>query len=288
MNEIMNENYELFGIDKKATLKDLKKAKKETMLTLHPDKHFGEEKKYTELFKKIDPAYERIKIRLEEKKGKKVPEKKKNPFSIPTTKDEWFAQKVLNPNKLKMSDSGDLVTSMEPGATVIPLEPEVASSVEYIHKQLSKRNEQCKEAEKAYTTAKRNLIIAMNTYKNGESTEYNLIEANKEVHNSECKLNSIMKEPRYVDEVYGLHGYELWIDMKYDKTKIPEPVVTGIYTNLPWKYFWMEKPLERIPVVQEEETEESPQEGGKREKTQEEKDRARKWAIINARRAKHG
>lgn len=212
--------------------------------------------------------------------------------SVPTTKEEWLRQKVSAPTTLRMSEEGDLVTSMEPAATVIPLQSEVLAEgegelgIHYIHMKLQERSEKRIQAEKIYIEARRNLIDVLQSYKNNTSSIDNVIEANKEVHNAECKLNQIRKGIREVVKIEGMKGFELHEDTPYDVTKIPEPVLAGRYTTFPLNYFWMEKPaVEEVPVEEEEEPPQ--QEGGKREKTQEEKDRARKWAIINARRKHH-
>jgi Na+-transporting NADH:ubiquinone oxidoreductase subunit NqrF len=103
----MNSNYELFKLKKPTTQANLDAAKKQIQLKLHPDKHPGEENIYTEEFKKIEPAYERIKESLiskpqpEEKWQEtffKKKEFKKKEVKYPTTKEEWLEQKLMNPN----------------------------------------------------------------------------------------------------------------------------------------------------------------------------------------------
>jgi len=199
-----------------------------------------------------------------------------------TTKEEWFEAKLKYPTKYSVSPQGDLITSSDPGASTIELIPQVPASVDFIQDKLDSRNEKRLEAESRYTTAKRALFDITKQYKAKAKTLSDVLNANQEVHNAECILNSITKDPRYIKKLEGLMGKELY-DNPYDASKIAEPVLAGAYTPFPWSFFWMDKPEEKIP--EEPLEDEPPQEGGtKKEKTPEEK--ARIWAIIRAKMAK--
>jgi len=201
-----------------------------------------------------------------------------------TTKEEWFEAKLKYPTKYTVSLHGDMVTSSDPGATTIELIPQVPASTEFIQDKLDARNQKRLEAEIRYTTAKRALFEITKQYKAAAKTLADVINANQEVHNAECMLNSITKDPRYITKLEGLMGKELY-DNPYDASKIAEPVLAGMYSSFPWSFFWMDKPEEKIPEDEPPEDEEQPQEGGKKEKTPEEK--ARIWAIIRAKMAKN-
>ena len=213
--------------------------------------------------------------------------KSKKPINpVPTTTEEWFTQKVKTPKSLTMTLDGNLSTTADHKATGIDYEPKVPASIEYIQGQLKLRNEQRIEKEGEYTITKRNLVEVMKEYKAGLRTIDDVIKANQEVHIAECNLNGNTKEPRYIEKIEGITGKELYVDSPYDTSKIAESVITAKYSTLPYTFFWMDKPQERIPV-EDEEQEEQPQEGqqkGGREKTSEEK--ARIWAIIRAKKAK--
>lgn len=200
-----------------------------------------------------------------------------------TTKEEWFEEKIKYPTKYTLSPQGDLVTSSDPGATTIELIPQVLASVEFIQDKLDTRSQKRLEAETRYTTAKRSLFEVTKQYKAQSKTLADVLNANQEVHNAECILNGITKDPRYIKKLEGLMGKELY-DNPYDATKIAEPVLAGVYSSFPWSFFWMDKPEEKIPEEPLEDEEPLQEGGAKKEKTSEEK--ARIWAIIRAKMAK--
>ena len=199
-----------------------------------------------------------------------------------TTKEEWFEAKLKNPKQFALSPQGDMVTSSDPGATTIELIPQVPASIEFILDKLDSRNQKRLEAETRYTTAKRDLFSITKEYRAKTKSLADVLNANQEVHNAECILNSITKDPRYLITIEGLMGKELFDD-QYDTSKIPEPVTSGSYSPFPWSFFWMDKQEEKIPEEPVED-EGQPQQGGKKEKTPEEKARIR--AIIRAKMAK--
>jgi len=292
----MNTNYELFALKKPTTIKKLDKAKKDKQLAFHPDKHPGEEEEYTELFKTIEPAYERIKSAIqpraqpaeERSQGQKPQQPKEQPKEAETV-DDWFRQKVRFPTKYTMTPEGDLIT---PSGRVFELNPKVLATPEYIKQQFDNRNQKRKEAEQDYITAKRELHDIIQTYKNSSRTDTDaaiVMIANQKVHDAECVLNNITKENMNIILVEGLRENELNIDDPYNTSKIADPVIAGEYATFNWKYFYMDKPQETVPEQIPEDDTTSNQQGGeqgemKKEKTPEEK--ARIWAIIRAKKAK--
>ena len=205
----------------------------------------------------------------------------------PTTKEEWLEQKLKNPSKYGMTATGDL-ESYDGGIT-IELIPKVPASVEYITEKFAVRQRELEGAQMAYTQAKRVLYELIQGYNSSgkNTTDSSLIMiANQKVRDAECLLSALTKEPRSAVQLRDLIGRDLQIEDNYDTTKIADPVISGVYTSFHWENFWMDKPVEKIPELVPEE--QAPLEGGgdqpKREKTDEEKAKARKWAIINARR----
>jgi len=280
----MNSNYELFELKKPTTQAKLDVAKKATSLKLHPDKHPGEEAEYTEEFKKIEPAYERIKEALKTSNPPKT-QVKKEPPKQPKTKEEWLEQKLKFPNKYGMTAQGDL-ESYDGGVT-IELIPKVPASAEYIKQQFVKKSEERSQAQQAYTEAKRELyqlVQGFNVSGKNTTDASVIMNANQKVHDAECVLNSLTKDPRRAELIEGLKIRDLNLDNSYEVSKIADPVITGVYTTFHWNLFWMDKPQERIPEQVPEEEVPPPQAGGKREKTKEEK--ARIWAIIRAKKAR--
>jgi hypothetical protein len=298
----MNTNYELFGLKKPTTLQKLEKAKKEVQLSLHPDKHPEEVKEYTEKFKTIGPAYERIKGAIEGGPGpgpaprapqapKVIPKvvQRANPKGKPKepkTIDEYYIEKNKFPKLFTMTPEGNLIT---PRGLVFELNPEVPATAEHINKQFTDRKVKIVEAEKDLVTAKKELNEIYIGYKNSINTKSDVINANRNVFDKASILSRISKGDKVTGIIEGLQEKDLHSDNPYGRTKIAEPVLTTFYTAFNWKYFWMDKPQEIEAVDTEEEGEgqegQEDQEGGsKREKTPEEK--ARIWAIIRAKKAK--
>jgi hypothetical protein len=204
----------------------------------------------------------------------------------PKTKEEWLEQKLKNPNKYGMTATGDL-ESYDGGLT-IELIPKVPASVEYIKQQFAKKSEERSQAQQAYTEAKRELyqlIQGFNASGKNTTDASVIMNANQKVHDAECILNSLTKDPRQTERLVDLKGRDLQIDNPYDVSKIADPVITGTYTSFHWNLFWMTKPQEQIQEqIPEEEAAPPQMQGGKREKTATEK--ARIWAIIRAKRAR--
>jgi hypothetical protein len=278
----MNSNYELFSLKKPTTLKKLETARKVVALATHPDKHSteGPEKieEYTEKFKMIEPAFERIKESIKEQKP---PKKMKGP----KTKDEWFIEKNKFPNDYTMTPNGDLST---PNGMVIELIPKVPASVEYMNENFAARQNELQEAQATYTQAKRELYELIQGYNASgkNTTDASLIMiANQKVHDAECIITELTKEPRSLVILQDIKGRDLHLDNFYDTSKLADDVVSGVYTTFHWNKFWMDKSEEKVPDLVPEEI---PLQGGgdkpKKEKSEDEKARARKWAIINARR----
>jgi hypothetical protein len=203
----------------------------------------------------------------------------------PKTKEEWLEQKLKNPNKYGMTAQGDL-ESYDGGVT-IELIPKVPASVEHIKQIFAKKTEERISAQQAYTEAKKalhELVQGFNASGKNSTDASVIINANQKVHDAECVLNSLTKDPRRSERLFDLKGRDLQIGNTHDVAKIADPVITGIYTTFHWDSFWMDKPRELIQEQVPEETAPEKQQGGKREKTPEEK--ARIWAIIRAKRAK--
>jgi hypothetical protein len=202
----------------------------------------------------------------------------------PKTKEEWLEQKLKNPNKYGMTAQGDL-ESYDGGVT-IELIPKVPASVEHIKGLFVKKTEERIRAQMDYTEAKKALYELIQGYNSsGKNTTDAavIMNANQKVHDAECVLNNLTKDPRTTERLFDLKGKDLQVLNPYDVSKIPDPVIAGVYTTFHWNLFWMDKPRE---LIEEQVPEETPvkQEGGKREKTPEE--RARIWAIIRAKRAR--
>lgn len=285
----MNSNYELFSLKKPTTLKKLEQAKKVLILQEQPDKNQteGPEKieEYTEKFKSIEPAYERIKESIKSEPKPKVKKSEtKEEMKDPRTKEEWLLQKSAFPNKYTMTPNGDLSTSR---GMVIELIPKVPASVEYINKQFASNKTELEAAQKSYTEAKRILYELIQGYNasSKNSTDSSLVMiANQKVRDAECLISALTKEPRSAVILERLVGRDLQINNNHDVARIADPVVSGVYTTFHWKNFWMDKSDEKIPELV---PDQEPLEGGakpKKEKTEEQKAAARKWAIINARR----
>jgi hypothetical protein len=204
----------------------------------------------------------------------------------PKTKEEWLEQKLKNPNKYGMTAQGDL-ESYDGGLT-IELIPKVPASVEYIKEQFAKKTEERAQAQQAYTQAKNELyqlVQGFNASGKNTTDASVIMNANQKVHDAECILNSLTKDPRRTERLVDLKGRDLQIDNPYDVSKIADPVITGMYTTFHWNLFWMTKPQELIQEqIPAEEASPQPMQGGKREKTADEK--ARIWAIIRAKRAR--
>jgi len=291
----MNTNYELFALTKPTTLRQLDKAKKQKQLAFHPDKHPGEEEEYTARFKTIGPAYNRIKAAIQQKdaptapRAPPKPQQPKEGPKEPENIDEWFKQKVKYPTKYTMTPEGDLQT---PSGKVFELNPQVSASAEYIKSKFDARNQKRKEAEEAYVIAKRELFEIIQSYRSSAKTNTDasiVMIANQKVHDAECILNSIAKEPREIDLLEGLRNNQLYSEDSYNTAKIAEPVIAGTYTTFHWNNFFMDKPQEPIPDEAPEEEEDEGQQGGEQPKTKKEKtpeEKARIWAIIRAKKAK--
>jgi len=209
---------------------------------------------------------------------------KKAPVQLIKTKEEWLEQKLKNPNKYGMTAQGDLASY--DGGVTIELIPKVPASVEHIKGLFAKKTEERISAQQAYTEAKKalyELVQGFNVSGKNTTDASVIMNANQRVHDAECVLNNLTKDPRRTEKLFDLKGRDLQINNTHDVAKIADPVISGIYTTFHWNLFWMDKPRE---LIQEQVPEEMPakQEGGKREKTPEEK--ARIWAIIRAKRAR--
>ena len=203
----------------------------------------------------------------------------------PKTKEMWLEQKLKNPNKYGMTATGDL-ESYDGGLT-IELVPKVPASVEYIKQEFAKKTQERAQAQQAYTEAKRELyqlIQGFNTSGKNTTDASVIMNANQRVHDAECILNSLTKDPRQTERLVDLKGRDLQIDNPYDVSKIADPVISGSYTTFHWNLFWMDKPQEQLQQIPVEEAPAPAMQGGKREKTAAEK--ARIWAIIRAKRAR--
>jgi hypothetical protein len=160
----------------------------------------------------------------------------------PTDVEEWLKAKVLFPKQFGVNEQGDLLAPPIQDAdrvTTIPIVPKVPATLEYINTYFTKRKESLQEPEEIYTKAKRNLRVVMEEYKKGLVPVSDVIDANRNVQDAECKLNSLAKLPRFIrDLTETLEERDLTLQ-HYDVRKMAEPVFQAMYTTIPWDAFWM-------------------------------------------------
>ena len=183
----------------------------------------------------------------------------------PKTIEEWAKARELYPTLFGYTQDGDLqIGPVKPTdqMKVIALPVYVRSSKEYIDKLLSERAEEIKAPEEEYTQAKRALQKAMEVYNLSEKSEADISEilnANQEVYDKECILNSKVKMPRHITHETKIKESMLTLRLE-DKKNVADIVLNVNYTYLPMQYFWMPKSEEK--EEQEEQEQDIPQEGG--------------------------
>jgi hypothetical protein len=164
----------------------------------------------------------------------------------PRTVDEWIKAKVAQNGKFSdyftVNQDGDLTSpAFKDGdaPSVIELTPEVPASKEYIQTFFKKRREDLRESEEVYTSAKRHLHSVMGAYKAGQATIADVLGANQDVHDAECKVSEKAKFPRNSNELTGTLVESDLSFQRYEARPIAERVYSVEYTTFPWKAFWM-------------------------------------------------
>jgi len=203
----------------------------------------------------------------------------------PRTVDEWLVAKGKFPSEFTVNQDGDLVSpAIQDGtaSSVIELKPEVPASKEHVRTFFTKRLEELKEPEEVYTSAKRHLHEVIQSYRSGQATVSDVISANQDVHDAECRLSEKAKFPRYSVELTGsLIESDLTFE-RYESRPIAERVYSVEYTVFPWQAFWMPQTAVYEQVTEAQEP------TGARSQEQEQKKRTpltpQQRAIIAARR----
>jgi len=179
--------------------------------------------------------------------------KKKGPTQ-PRTVDEWLNAKIKKPYDFVTNKDGNLVIPSSVAGTaetILEVTPEVPATKEYIQEFFKKRLESLKEPEEMYTAAKRNLQKIMSSYKSGQATISDVIDANQTVHDEECKLITLAKFPREMEDgIKGIIEATLTLN-PYDKRTVAEGVNYVRYTTFPWQAFWMSPEVAQSIELQE-------------------------------------
>jgi hypothetical protein len=178
----------------------------------------------------------------------------------PTTIEEWAKARKLYPTLFGYTQDGDLQIGPVKATDqikVIALPVYVRSSKEHVDNLLIERSEEIKTPEDDYTQAKRALQKAIEAYNLSEKTEADISEilnANQEVHDKECILNSKIKMPRRIHYEEKVKESMLTLNL-HDKKNIADLVLQVEYTFLPINYFWMPKTEEKEEVQQDQDDE---------------------------------
>jgi hypothetical protein len=150
----------------------------------------------------------------------------------PTDVEAWLKAKTLFPKQFGVYEQGDLlVPPIHDGdrTTTIPITPKVPATSEYVKEFFIKQKESLQEPEKVYTTAKRKLRAVMEEYKKGLIPVSDVIDANRNVQDAECKLNSLTKLPRFIQDLSEtLEERDLSLQ-HYDVRKMAEHVIQVMY-----------------------------------------------------------
>jgi len=176
------------------------------------------------------------------RKASSLKSSKKKALPQPRTVDEWLKAKLKKPYDFVTNKDGNLVVPSSAAGTaetILEIRPEVPATNEYIQEFFKKRLESLKEPEEMYTTAKRNLQAIMTSYKSGQATISDVIDANQTVHDEECKLITLAKFPREMEPgIKGIIESTLTLN-PYDNRTVAEGVNYVRYTTFPWQAFWM-------------------------------------------------
>jgi hypothetical protein len=206
----------------------------------------------------------------------------------PTTVNEWIYAKTKFPSIFQVNKDGDLISSGinegESDKTIV-LNPEVPATPDYVKAYFSKRLEDLKDPEEQYSSAKKHLHEVIAAYRNKQATIADVLGANQEVHDTECILNSIIKQPRYIVDLTNILNENDLSMNSYDKYAISEPVITSLYSEFPWKAFWM-PPKVAEDIQQSSSVEETDQEAPIKRALSPEQSAARSMAIRKAKAAK--
>jgi hypothetical protein len=203
----------------------------------------------------------------------------------PTTVDEWMRAKAKLPSMFTVTADGDLVSP--PFGTgqelTIYLPPQTSTTIDEQKEFYRNRVAELAEPEEMFAQAKRRLREVVQAYASGQVTAHDVLEANNEVHQAECILNSKMKGKRYIQEKINMISRDLTLNV-YDTMNNPQPVFIEEYTMFPWQMFWKEAPQgeqEALPIPAAAAAAPAPQAGGASAKDAQ---AARTGAIIAQRR----
>lgn len=181
----------------------------------------------------------------------------------PATIEEWAKARQMYPSLFGYTQDGDL--QIGPVKTtdqmkVLSLPVYVRSSKEYVDNLLIERSEEIRTPEEEYTIAKRALQKAIQEYNLSEKTEADISEilnANQEVHDKECILNSKIKMPRHIRYEEKIKESMLTLNL-HDKKNVADIVLKVEYNFLPIQYFWMPKSQEKEEEEEKEQEQEEP------------------------------
>ncbi len=170
----------------------------------------------------------------------------------PTTVDEWMKAKAKLPELFTVTEDGDLVSpSFDTGQEItIYLPPQMSTTNDEQKESFLNRVAELAEPEEMYAQAKRRLREVVQAYASGQVSAHDVLEANNEVHQADCILNSKMKGKRYIQEKINMISRDLTLNV-YDTMNNPQPVFLAEYTLFPWQMFWKEAPQgeqETVPI----------------------------------------
>jgi hypothetical protein len=160
----------------------------------------------------------------------------------PETAEEWATARAKYPNLFTFTKDGDLVSApvQSTDTEKIIIAPRtVYAKPQQVKEFFQKRQESLKEPEENFSAAKRNLQQMMMVYtaNPGAVSEYDIVQANQQVHDAECILNSLAKGQRQFITERGIVGGQLTHDW-YDRSVIPNEVGIAQYTTFPPEAFY--------------------------------------------------
>jgi len=165
----------------------------------------------------------------------------------PTTVNDWLLGRKKFPQLFQVNEQGDLlVPAIYEGDrhTTIPIEPKVPATKEYTADFFVKQKEMLKEPEQVHTLAKRELRSIMSDYKKGLVPISDVVDANRKVHDAECKINSLTKLPRFIEVLNDINENSITFE-HYESRKMAEPTIKALYTPVPWNAFWMSSEVKK-------------------------------------------
>jgi uncharacterized protein (UPF0218 family) len=208
-----------------------------------------------------------------------VPVSSSKPASSIQSVDDWVKFRVKNPAKYGFTPQGDLLGADQ---SVVEMIPKVSADPAVIQQRLDERFAKIKEAEEAFTQARRQLHEITNQYRAGIATVGDVVAANQAVHVADCAIALVAKYPRRLDLDKEYIFRDLHLDDFYNVRKFPDAVIDVEYTSFPQSLFWSDRSQEKITLetlAEEDATKQA-------EEAQAKKNAARTGAIIGANRAK--